>query len=161
MSTPENRPYITAASAARELGYTQSTYITSRCRLGQIQGAYQDGGIWLVPVAWVQVKKERDAAHGIVRGVKPGGHVTTGAGLKRKRPDYKPTGKPRGWPKKSVAETSNDRAQETETRSGISMIVGTGDEILTCPHCGYAAPYSGDVDLEYLRCPACRRAVAK
>ena len=103
MNTPESRPYITAASAARELGYTNSAYITLRCRQGKIQGAYQDGGIWLVPVAWVESKKAQDAEYGIVRGTKPGGHVTTGAGMNRKRTPYayKSTGRPPGRPKKS------------------------------------------------------------
>ena len=98
------RPYMTAASAARELGYTISNYITDRCRRGKIPGAYQDGGIWLVPAAWVDAKKEQDAKHGIERGIKPGGHVTTGSGLKRKRQAYAytPTGRPPGRPKKQA-----------------------------------------------------------
>ena len=92
---------MTAASAARELGYTHSGYIARLCRLEKIPGAYQDGGTWFIPAAWVQTKKDQDAAAGIVRGLKPGGHITTGAGLNRKRPEYKSTGRPRGRPKKS------------------------------------------------------------
>ena len=106
MKIPENRPYLTAASAARELGYTDGTYITLRCRQGKIPEAYKDGGIWMVPTAWVEARKERDAVYGIVRGTKPGGHVTTGAGLRRKdrggaggRPGS--TGRQPGRPRKS------------------------------------------------------------
>jgi len=54
----------------------------------------------MLPAAWVENKKAQDANLGIVRGIRAGGHVTTGAGLNRKRPDYKPTGRPPGRPKK-------------------------------------------------------------
>jgi hypothetical protein len=103
MNTLEPRPFITAASAARELGYTQGGYITRLCRAGKIPGAYQDGDIWLVPSAWLKAKKEQDAAAGVERGGgRIGRPVTTGAGLKRKRQPYtyKPTGNPPGRPKK-------------------------------------------------------------
>jgi hypothetical protein len=95
------KPYITAAEAALALGYTHGGYLTTLCTAGKIPGAYKSGRIWMLPSAWVDAKKAQDAAQGIVRGVKPGGHVTTGAGLKRKRPAYTPTGKPPGRPRKS------------------------------------------------------------
>jgi hypothetical protein len=104
METTKSRAYMTAASAARELGYTQGGYITRLCRAGKLDGAYQDGGIWLVPVAWVKARKDHDDAAGIERGTgRIGRPVTTGAGLKRKRPEYihKPTGRPPGRPKKN------------------------------------------------------------
>ena len=128
------RPYITAASAARELGYTISNYITDRCRRGKIPGAYQDGGIWLVPAAWVQAKKEQDAEHGIERGIKPGGHVTTGTGLKRKRPAYAytPTGKPPGRPKKQKADVARKTLEDM-----------TLEELLASPQASAeAVPYA-------------------
>jgi hypothetical protein len=76
---------MTATGAARELGYSHSSYLSSRCRLGKIPGAYRDGGIWFIPTQWVTDKKAEDAAFGIVRGKKPGHPVTTGKGLGRNR----------------------------------------------------------------------------
>jgi len=108
MNTPENRPYMTASSAARELGYTQGGYLSTLCAAGKIPGAYKSGRIWLVPVVWVEEQKKKDAALGIKRGTgKAGRPVTTGAGLRRKDrggPGGSPnsTGKPRGRPKKAT-----------------------------------------------------------
>jgi hypothetical protein len=83
--TTQPSPYMTATGAARELGYTHSSYLSSRCRLGKIPGAYRDGGTWLIPAQWVADKKAEDAAFGIKRGRKPGRPVTTGKGLNRNR----------------------------------------------------------------------------
>ena len=104
MTTPSVRTHIIAASAAKELGYTQGSYITKLCHAGKVPGAYKDGRIWLVPVAWVEEQKKKDAAAGIERGTgRIGRPVTTGKGLNRKRtPHYKPTGKPFGRPKKQA-----------------------------------------------------------
>jgi hypothetical protein len=81
-------PFVTASTAARELGYTSSSYLRILCTTGKVPGAYKDGRIWLVPRAWIEQKKEQDVAQGIVRGTRPGRPVTTGAGLNRKRPAY-------------------------------------------------------------------------
>ena len=99
----ESRPYLTAASAAKELGYAPGrSHLTTLCAAGKVPGAYRDGRIWLVPATWVEEQKKSDAAAGIERGTgRIGRPVTTGAGLKRKRPAYKPTGKPMGRPKKT------------------------------------------------------------
>jgi len=102
MSTSENRPYVTAAEAALALGYAQGNYITTLCAAGKIPGAYKSGRIWMLPTAWIEERKKLDAEQGIVRGTKSGGHVTTGAGLKRKRPAYQPTGRKPGRPKKTI-----------------------------------------------------------
>jgi len=101
MNTLETRPYITAAEAALALGYTHGGYLTTLCKDEKILGAYKSGRIWMIPTAWVEERKAHDAALGIVRGTKRGAHVTTGAGQKRKRPEYKPTGRPPGRPKKN------------------------------------------------------------
>ncbi|MCL2122494.1 MAG: hypothetical protein FWH34_00240 [Desulfovibrionaceae bacterium] len=105
METMENKhispSHIVAASAAREIGYARN-YLTTLCTAGKVPGAMKDGRIWLVPVAWVEEQKKRDADAGIARGAgRIGRPVTTGAGLKRKRPAYTPTGRPPGRPKKS------------------------------------------------------------
>jgi neutral trehalase len=83
-------PYLTASTAARELGYTSSVYLRILCNGGKIAGAYRDGKTWLIPREWVAARQQQDAAQGIVRGVRPGRPVTTGAGLNRKRPQYTP-----------------------------------------------------------------------
>ena len=97
-----HRPYMNATEAARTLGYTQSAYLTRLCHNGKIPGAYKSGRIWFIPGAWVEEQKKKDAADGIKRGPgQTGRRITTGAGLNRKRPEYQPTGRPRGRPKKS------------------------------------------------------------
>ena len=97
---------MTASGAAKELGYATPSYVARLCAAGKIPGAYQSqgGGPWLVPTAWVEAKKEQDAAAGVERGGgRIGRPVTTGKGLNRKRTQYayKPTGKPPGRPRKA------------------------------------------------------------
>jgi len=103
MMTESTRPYLTAAGAAKELGYSQGSAVTVLCNAGRVPGAYKAGRIWLVPAAWVEERKKADADAGIVPGKRPMGRpVTTGAGLNRKRipQAYKPTGRPKGRPRK-------------------------------------------------------------
>ena len=100
----EKRPYLTAAGAAKELGYSQGSAVTVLCNAGRVPGAYKDGRIWLVPTVWVEERKKAEAAAGIEPGKRPMGRpVTTGAGLNRKRTPvaYKPTGRPMGRPRKA------------------------------------------------------------
>jgi hypothetical protein len=109
----KKKPYLTAPQAAEELGYKKANYLTSRCQLGKIPGAYKAGSIWLIPTTWVEKKKEDDAQYGIIRGTRRGRHVTTGAGLARKRPGYTGTGNPPGRPPASKTGEGPD-GQETQ-----------------------------------------------
>jgi len=105
-TSPASPSHIIATSAARELGYVQGNYLTKLCQEGKIPGAYKDGRMWLVPVVWVEEQKKKDAELGIERGTgRIGRPITTGAGLNRTRtPHHKPTGRPRGRPKKQSEE---------------------------------------------------------
>lgn len=97
-------PFMTAASAAKALGYANGSYLSILCKTGKIPGAYQEGRIWFIPSDWVSAKQAADAAAGIQRGSKPGRPVTTGVGVNRTRPTYVSNGKPRGRPKKQVSD---------------------------------------------------------
>lgn len=99
MDTPS--PFLTAASAAKALGYASGSYLTLMCHAGKVPGAYKDGRIWLIPREWVEAKKKADEEAGIVRGKAVGRPVTTGTGTNRKRPAYVSNGRPRGRPPKN------------------------------------------------------------
>lgn len=45
--------YYTATEASKELGYRDTSYISSLCREGKIP-AYKVGTIWLIPEDWVK-----------------------------------------------------------------------------------------------------------
>jgi hypothetical protein len=108
--------YIPATDAARLNGYANNTLYRTWAREGRIPGAIKLGRDWLLPRAWVDSQPPTEERRG------PGRPVTTGAGLKRKRPAYKPTGKPKGRPKKQAEPLPGEVRRRAQSKSLVGVL---------------------------------------